>query len=231
MSFLASSQIESASPHSHPRPSHTTTTPRREAKRTLPRPKVGDFCSTAMEQGFSDVCISLCMDQRPVVRVAQTCRAAAVEMPRPTVRKWCEHGYNAAFFKTTEDLASHFKPDRGVPEVDTAAAAVPADVVAEEVPVSTEEQAIAEDAKAPEGGASEDPPTAEVVAKIPVTIGGNSLDLLLHEGESAEDAVVRFCKDHVKDDVSACIRQMLPEVLERLEESGSAGTGGLRGSL
>lgn len=59
-----------------------------EAKRTLPKPKVGDFCSVAMEQGFSDVCVPLCMDQKPNVRVAQACRAAAVEMPRPTVRRY-----------------------------------------------------------------------------------------------------------------------------------------------
>lgn len=31
-----------------------------------------------MEQGFSDACISLCMEQMPVPRVAQTCRAAAI---------------------------------------------------------------------------------------------------------------------------------------------------------
>jgi hypothetical protein len=84
-------------------------TPSREAKRTLPRPKVGDFCSTAMEQGFSDVCVALCMDQVPVARVAQTCRSAAIEMPRPTVRKWCEHGYNVAYAKTLKDLRNHWK--------------------------------------------------------------------------------------------------------------------------
>ena len=50
-----------------------------------------------MEQGFSDACTALCLNQRPVARVAQSCRAAAIEMPRPTVRKWCEHGYNEAF--------------------------------------------------------------------------------------------------------------------------------------
>jgi hypothetical protein len=58
----------------------------REARKTLPRPKIGDFCIKAMEQGFSDSCIALCMEERPISRVAQSCRAAAVEMPRPTVR-------------------------------------------------------------------------------------------------------------------------------------------------
>lgn len=80
----------------------------REAKRQLPRPKVGDYCSTAMEQGFSDACMALCMEQPSVSRVAQACRSAAMEMPRPTVRKWCEHGYSTAFSKTRKDLATHF---------------------------------------------------------------------------------------------------------------------------
>jgi hypothetical protein len=31
-------------------------------------------------------------------------RAAAIEMPRPTVRKWCEHGYNTAFTKTMKGI-------------------------------------------------------------------------------------------------------------------------------
>lgn len=30
-------------------------------------------------------------------------------VPRPTVRRWCEHGYNAAFQKTVSDLKDHFR--------------------------------------------------------------------------------------------------------------------------
>ena len=158
-------------------------------------------------------------------------------MPRPTVRKWCEHGYNSAFYKTQEDLASHFKPDRRVPEP-----VAPA-VVEEAAPAAEPEQSVVDQsasaaaaAAATEAGGADssagksvDAPVA-VVATIPVTVGGKSLDLSLHEGESAEDAVVTFCKENVKDDVSACIRQMLPEVLERMEESASAGDKKLRGS-
>jgi len=168
------------------------------------------------------------MEQRPVVRVAQTCRAAAVEMPRPTVRKWCEHGYNAAFSKTTEDLATHFKPDISevieevVEEVEEAPIEEPP---AEMAPVPEGAHSLPQVSADGEGSASE---SGSVIASIPVTIEGKDLNLLLHEGESAEDAVVTFCKENVKSDVSACIRQMLPEVLERLEEGG--GGGGLRGS-
>ena len=49
------------------------------------------------------------MGQVPVARVAQTCRSAAIEMPRPTVRKWCEHGYNVAYAKTLKDLRDRWK--------------------------------------------------------------------------------------------------------------------------
>lgn len=171
------------------------------------------------------------MEQRPVVRVAQTCRAAAVEMPRPTVRKWCEHGYNIAFSKTTEDLATHFKPDRREEEVQEEEEEEEVQETLQEEPPAEASATVPEPevAAAPQIPAEEAPAAdSAIIARIPVTIGGKDLSLLLHEGESAEDAVVTFCKNNVKDDVSACIRQMLPEVLERLEEGGSGG--GLRGS-
>jgi hypothetical protein len=47
-----------------------------------------------------------------VSRIAQTCRAAAIEMPRPTVRKWCEHGYNVAFEKTKKDVGAYFRNEK-----------------------------------------------------------------------------------------------------------------------
>jgi hypothetical protein len=174
------------------------------------------------------------MDQRPVVRVAQTCRAAAVEMPRPTVRKWCEHGYNVAFSKTTEDLATHFKPDRGVPSALEQNVESKADEI--EIPLleSKTEQEPGADVEhtmlGTDNVANESSTRGEaaVVAKFPVTFGGRALNLSLMEGESVEDAVVSFCKEHVNDDISACIRQMLPEVLERMEENGSSS--GLRGA-
>jgi hypothetical protein len=53
----------------------------RDAKKTLPKPKVGDYCSVAMEQAFSDVCLPLCMEERVVSRIAAACRGAAVEQP------------------------------------------------------------------------------------------------------------------------------------------------------
>jgi len=55
-----------------------------------------------------------------------------------------------------------------------------------------------------------------VVATIPVSLNENeTYDLLVREGQNVEDAVVLFCREHVSADVAACIRQLLPDVLER----------------
>lgn len=81
----------------------------REAKKSLPRPKIGDFCTRAMEDGFKDACYSLCQGKEPIPKIAQACRAAAMELPRPTVRKWCEHGYRQGFKATMDSLTSYFR--------------------------------------------------------------------------------------------------------------------------
>jgi len=194
----------------------------REAKRTLPRPKVGDFCSTAMEQGFSDACVPLCMDQIPVNRVAQTCRAAAIEMPRPTVRRWCEHGYSVAYQKTIEDLVAHFKPDL-IKESRRFPADAPDDAEEEQTPAQS----------TPTTTSSENLPSEEninvykesinearpVLATIPVTLDDTTTkDLVVHEGQNAEEAVVEFCRENMSTEVSTCIRQLLNVVIERLAE-------------
>eukprot|EP00600_Ochromonadales_sp_CCMP1393_P002950 CAMPEP_0174980652 /NCGR_PEP_ID=MMETSP0004_2-20121128/15465_1 /TAXON_ID=420556 /ORGANISM="Ochromonas sp., Strain CCMP1393" /LENGTH=210 /DNA_ID=CAMNT_0016232333 /DNA_START=199 /DNA_END=831 /DNA_ORIENTATION=- len=203
----------------------------RDARRTLPRPKVGDFCSNAMEQGFSDSCVALCMDERPIPRVAQTCRAAAIEMPRPTVRRWCEHGYNVAFEKTTADLRNHFKQEsvgdpaevvqesvqeEKAPEVPAADAGSmgtgDADVVDHHVPA--EVRAAAEAASSGLRG----DPSKTVTHTIPITIEDEEKNLLVYEGQNAEEAVVAFCRENVPDDVSSCIRQLLSTVIEKMEE-------------
>jgi len=203
----------------------------RDAKRTLPRPKVGDFCSTAMEQGFSDACVALCMEQQPVGRVAQTCRAAAIEMPRPTVRKWCEHGYNVAFKKTVDDLRTHFKSDaEPVLEVFTAPE-VP--IVANSPRVDTHEthrhMPKTEDTdssstgglrgRSGEGEGDE----RAVVAIIPITMDDVTHDLIVYEGQNAEEAVVVFCRQHSAEDVSTCIRHLLTVVVDQLEEMKTSG--------
>eukprot|EP01006_Ploeotia_vitrea_P004298 TRINITY_DN114281_c0_g1_i1.p1 TRINITY_DN114281_c0_g1~~TRINITY_DN114281_c0_g1_i1.p1 ORF type:complete len:210 (+),score=3.70 TRINITY_DN114281_c0_g1_i1:133-762(+) len=165
----------------------------RDAKKTLPKPKVGDFCTVAMEQGYSDACFALCMFQTPQNRVAQACRAASMEMPRPTVRKWCEHGYNVAYAKTVKDLKDYF----GTQE--------PIDVEQEGVHPHHHFEA-AKQAPA-------------VVKTIPISLDDKLFDLNIHENENAEDALALFCNTNAADDTSGCIRHLLPIVLEQLEEN------------
>lgn len=212
----------------------------REAKRTLPRPKVGDFCSTAMEQAFSDACVALCLNERPVSRVAQSCRAAAVEMPRPTVRRWCEHGYNVAFSKTSKDLATHFKPiNPAEVELEPVVASETEEVFTDSPPAEEDiEQQVApaKDIKESVAAAAAASPrtvqnrplrgaisqaAATVIATIPVTIDDKTTDLLVHEGQNPEEAVVAFCRTNVPDDVSSCIRQLLTTVLDKIAEGES----------
>lgn len=196
----------------------------REAKRTLPRPKVGDFCSTAMEQGFSDACVALCMDQPLVNRIAQTCRSAAIEMPRPTVRRWCEHGYSVAFQKTVEDLTAYFKPETKTDHKlrdqlsdmqSHQELGVERELQEEEVEQS---QTIAtEENVNVYKEASKD--SRPVIASIPITLDDSTTkDLIVHEGQNAEEAVVEFCRENVPNEVSTCIRQLLNVVIERLSE-------------
>lgn len=154
-----------------------------------------------MEQGFSDACIPLCMGEVPVPRIAQACRAASMEMPRPTIRKWCEHGYKQGYQKTAADLKSHFAaPAANVfsgfdNEAEAEVEEVKEDITESTLPTRQEER--------------------KIVETIPVTLDDNTLDLNLYEGQSPEDAVAEFCHTHVTDDPSGCIRQLLPVVLDR----------------
>lgn len=158
----------------------------REAKKVLPRPKVGEYCTTAMEQGFQDVCLSLCQGDKPINEVAKACKNAAMEMPRPTVRRWCEHGYSLAYEKTQKDLRTHFLQKE----------------------VSQNEPVVEEAAKAP---------VKEVLLTIPVTIEDKVLDLVIFKDTNAEESVAIFCRENVAEDVPACIRQLLPIAIEKIE--------------
>ena len=147
-------------------------------------------------------------------RVAQACRAAAIEMPRPTVRKWCEHGYNTAFVKTKYDLKNHFSLRKL--EEEAKAADSKGEVKSEAV---VEEKKEAE----PETGNEETDTTGkEILTTVPITLDDKTFDLNVYQGQNAEEAVVTFCKKNVSEDVGACIRQLLPLVLERVEALTSA---------
>lgn len=182
----------------------------RNAKKTLPRPKIGDFCSNAMEQGFSDACVPLCMGEKPKNRVANACRSAAMEMPRPTVRKWCEHGYNEGYGKTNRELRSHFPAETNTEPVQE-------ERKLEESTKATEETKETAQVESSDSEAASGEEKA-IAATIPVTLEDDTThDLIVYEGQNAEEAVVVFCREKVPDDVSSCIRQLVSVVLEALE--------------
>ena len=171
-----------------------------------------------MEQGFSDACTSLCLGQRPVPRVAQSCRSAAIEMPRPTVRKWCEHGYNIAYSKTKAELATHFlkeaKKNASSEQV-------------EDESINSETSEIQEKTHSDStNDENQIETTLRVLASIPVTLDENTThEVVIYEGQNVEDSVVSFCREYVRGDLSACIRHLLPEVLNKYNQAES----GLRG--
>lgn len=214
-----------------------------DAKKVLPRPKVGDFCSIAMEQGFNDVCVNLCLGQVPVSRLAQTCKSAAIEMPRPTVRKWCEHGYQVAWQKTSRDLQNYFvieppigageevvEPPQAVPVVsaesipETPAAVVDNidEVIVPEVTAAgSATVTIPEEVKSDLKTVEELIPitTPKVLKTLPIELDDGTVDLQILEDQTPDDAVVVFCRTNMSEDISGCIRQLLPTVLERLGEN------------
>lgn len=157
-----------------------------------------------MEQGYSDACIALCKEQKPVSRIAQSCRAASLEMPRPTVKKWCEHGYKQAFTQTSNYLSNYFTSLK--------------DKIKEE----TEKKIREEKEMIEKESLKYSPPTLPkdsrpVLFTISVNIYDNDQTVEVHEGEEPEEAVHVFCGNHMPLDIGGCIRQILPLVLEKIE--------------
>ena len=83
-----------------------------EARRHLPRPRVGDFCSRAMETAYHDVCLALCHGRTPKAMTVEHCRPAYSELPKPTIARFCEHGYNTGFRVTSDKLKNRFVVDQ-----------------------------------------------------------------------------------------------------------------------
>ena len=158
-----------------------------------------------MEQAYSDACIAICQEEKAVSRIAQTCRAAAIEMPRPTVRKWCEHGYNVAFDKTKKDITKFFYNEKMREQ--------------RAADVSRRESAETRSEATPQQAASSASVNRKVITSVPINLDDRTLDLNVHEDETAEDATIAFCKVHLKDDMSGCIRQLLPNVLDAMPSS------------
>ena len=164
-----------------------------------------------MEDGFKDACYALCQNEKPVPRIAQACRAAAIELPRPTVRKWCEHGYRQGFGGTIDGLKNYFLDSPPVGNGVGASQSTSEQAATEPEPVLDEEN---------DHGRHhiELKPSVAIAKTIEITLDEETKDLHVLEGQSAEEAVAEFCGVNMPDEVPACIRQLLPVVLERMEE-------------
>jgi hypothetical protein len=155
-----------------------------------------------MEDGFKDACYALCEGERPVPRISQACRAAAIELPRPVVRKWCEHGYKQGYHATVDSLYSYFNPTDKVDstvqgQIESTEPEVEEKIEIYRQPTPTE-------------------PPKPIVRTIPVTIDEEVKDLNIYEGQSVEEAVASFCESSMPEDVSGCIRQLLTLVLDQM---------------
>ena len=62
----------------------------------------------------------------------------------------------------------------------------------------------------------------QVIATLPVNIDDEDVDLVIHRGEDPAAAVQRFCKEHMAESGEACESQLLPHVMNKLEEKGVA---------
>jgi hypothetical protein len=61
-----------------------------------------------MEQGFYDVCVPSCLGKTPQNGIAAACKKASHELPKPTMGKWCEHGYREAYRTSSIKLEGMF---------------------------------------------------------------------------------------------------------------------------
>ena len=58
-----------------------------------------------------------------------------------------------------------------------------------------------------------------VHATITITVDDNNeTQLVVYEGQTAEEAVVEYCQANAADDTAGCIRQLLPVVIDKLAE-------------
>ena len=129
------------------------------------------------------------------------------------MRRWCEHGYTTAFDKTQAVLSTHFVNLKTAS--DMAAAAAFTEV---EEPVSTKTEEI-EAPKVETARFVYAPPRSNISPAFNalfytlcrVTLGDKPVDLIIYEGQTAEDAVIALCrKNDQEHEISACIRHLLP---------------------
>lgn len=57
-----------------------------------------------MESAFYDYCVPTCLGRSPENRIWHACKKASDELPKPTMGKWCEHGYREGYRATVLKL-------------------------------------------------------------------------------------------------------------------------------
>ena len=62
-----------------------------------------------MEAGYYDVCMPLCLHQRIENRQWYACKKVSDELPKPTMARWCEHGYGEGFRAAQNKLGGVFQ--------------------------------------------------------------------------------------------------------------------------
>jgi len=194
-----------------------------EAKRTTPIPKLGSFCSMAMERGYRDACLALCMDRKPTYDIAQACRTAAIELPRPTVRTWCEHGYREAFYKTSKDLVGLFLHERnaGTKAPTRNGAPVPGHgggggrAASGDAGSGGSGSSGHSGSGSGSGGGSGSNGARGGDMSLSAVYQGSAVALAQAEGEDVEDVVVAYCRGLGLGgaDTAKCIRAILPQVM------------------
>lgn len=154
-------------------------------------------------------------------------------MPRPTVRKWCEHGYSVAYDKVLSELGNHFTSPNvadtteieEVGEVESISNIDSEIVQKQDISEEAMETTATEHIEVKTGTSinikneqNQDSMTRELIATIPVNIKDISLDIQVYAKDDPTEVVTAFCREHLSDDLQACLRQLLPTVLERLDE-------------
>jgi hypothetical protein len=178
-----------------------------------------------MEDGFKDACYAMCQNQNPIPRISQACRTAAMELPRPTVRKWCEHGYRQGFKATVDSLTNYFIREN-TPAAEPEEVKSPEPII-EEVKEEQPEEEVKETAPpqpsiihlthSPTNPPTNPPievPNLPILKTIPITLDEKVYDLNFYDGQSPEESVALFCQQHMPDDLAGCIRQLLPLALD-----------------
>ena len=152
-----------------------------------PSRKVGYYCNQASEKAYIQACQALCQNNDPIQSIASACRAAASELPRPTVRRWCEHGYSTSFSKTLKDLRSMFSNDN----------------------VNDNNY----NGSGNGGGSADDVDEFSVYQRISFQYDNEQIKLELKNSMGTEDTVVGFCSEASPDSISECITEILLQVL------------------